>query len=444
MNGLFTDLYQLTMTQSYFKQNRNDKAVFEVFIRSLPKQWQYFVVTGVDEAITKITNYAFDKEDLEYLKSTEMFEDDFLNYLSTFKFKGNVYSVKEGTIMFPNEPIMQIEGNMIETQLLESFVLNTINFQTLIASKASRVVNAAKGKAIIDFGLRRAQGEEAAMKAARASYLAGCVGTSNVAAGLKYNIPISGTMAHSFIMQASSEYDAFLSYAKQYKESSILLVDTYNTEEGIKNAIKVALEMLKKNIEIKGIRIDSGDLVLYSKLARKMFKENNVSFMKVFVSNDLNEYKIAELELKGAVDGYGVGTEMITAKPVAAISGVYKLVVYNNKPVQKNSEGKHTIPGVKQILRFYKNGTFIGDTVKYNDTASNQNRNFKFTLPTEASRIELLLEEKVVGGESNYLTDDVKTREYIKQQLESMSYIRDIEVNADTVKTDLVKFEEIN
>ena len=349
---MLTDLYQLTMNAAYYDNNKDEMATFDLFVRTMPEEWGYYITAGVEEAVDYATNIKFTKSNLEYLASQNIFSKEYLEFLKDFKFEGEMYAIKEGTPITTNTPIIRVTAKRTQAQFLESTLLNIINYQTMIASKASRIVHAADGKDIVEFGLRRAQGEDAAIKGARATYIAGAVGTSNVAAGEKYGIPISGTQAHSYIMSFPTEIEAFRSYAKTFPNSSVLLIDTYNTLNGAKNAIIVAKELEENGHKLKGVRIDSGDLAENSKKVREMFDNNGLDYVKIVVSNDLNEKKIMMLNAEGAkIDAYGVGTEMITAKPVAAISGVYKIVEDNGGPKIKLSEGKKTYPGMKQVYR---------------------------------------------------------------------------------------------
>lgn len=360
-----TDLYQLTMLAGYFDNQKDETATFELFIRNLPKDWGYFIASGINEAIDYATSIKFEKEDLEYLSSQNLFNQSFIEHLKDFRFTGDIYSVREGTPITANMPLMRITAKRSEAQFLETTLLNIINFQTMIASKASRIVNTASPSKVVDFGLRRAQGEDAALKGARACYIAGCAATSNVLAGQLYKIPISGTMAHSFVMSFPTELEAFQSYTKTFPNNATLLIDTYNTIEGAKNAVIAAKELEKQNKKLVAVRIDSGNLAESTKAVRNILDQNNLQYVKIFVSNDLNEYKIQALKQANApIDGYGVGTEMITAKPIAAISGVYKLVEDNAGPKIKLSNAKRTYPGAKQVYRISdENGNYYHDVL---------------------------------------------------------------------------------
>ena len=367
--SLFTDLYELTMCASYFDNKRNELATFDLFIRKLPPNRSYFVFAGLEQALFFLKNMRFNPEQIDYLRM-QGFKEDFLNYLRNFKFSGEVWAIPEGTIVFPNEPVIRVTAPIIEAQLMESFLLNTVNLQTMIATKASRVVNVAQRRAVIEFGLRRTQGTDAGMKAARCSYIAGCSGTSNVLAGMKYDIPIFGTMAHSFVMFFDKEIEAFRAFAKTFPDKSLLLIDTFNDIAGAEKAAIVADELQKKGHKLTGVRIDSGDLVEISKKVRTLLDEKELDYVKIFASGDLDEYKIEELLGKGAkIDAFGVGTRMSTSEDRPYIDVIYKLCEKMGKrgkfaPTMKLSKGKITLPGRKQVFRIKgKTGDFVKDII---------------------------------------------------------------------------------
>ncbi len=365
---MLTDLYQLTMNASYFDNFKNQEATFDLFIRKLPKDWGFFIAAGIEDAIDYATNLRFEKEDIEYLREQGIFKEDYLDHLENFGFNGDIYAVKEGTPIGADTPILRVTGSRMEAQFLETMLLNTINFQTLIATKANRVVNEAAPAKVIDFGLRRAQEKDAAMKGARACYIAGVVGTSNVMAGKEYGIPINGTHAHSFVMSFPTELEAFRAYVKTFPDNPTLLIDTYDTIEGARNAAIVGKELEQKGKKLGAVRLDSGDLAYLSKMVRSTLDNKGLDYVKIIATNDLNEYKIAELkEREAVIDGFGVGTEMITAKPVAAIPGVYKLVEDDQGGRIKLSEGKKSFPGKKQIYRIEENGKYRHDVLALED-----------------------------------------------------------------------------
>jgi len=365
---LFLDLYELTMAQAYFKYKRNTLACFDLFVRDLPLNRNYLLVSGLSDIIDFVSNLKFSKIALDYLKTKKLFSQDFLDYLKNFRFKGDLWALPEGELCFANEPILRVEANIIEAQILEGFLLNTINLQTMLASKASRIVIAAKDKQLYDFSLRRTQGQDAAIKAARCSYIAGFSGTSNVLAGFLYNIPVVGTMAHSFVMSFPKEIESFLAYSNCFPEKTILLVDTYNTEKGIKNAIKVGLQLKKRGFRLLGIRLDSGDIVSLAKKARQMLDRAGLNYVKILASGNLDEYKIEKiLKSQPPIDSFGVGTHMGTSSDSPYLDVIYKLsqVSYDKKkflPTMKLSQRKSNYPGRKQIYRIKdKDGIFLRD-----------------------------------------------------------------------------------
>jgi nicotinate phosphoribosyltransferase len=410
---MLTDLYQLTMIAAYKDNDKEeDIATFDLFIRKLPKDWGFFIANGIEDAIDYATNIKFENDDLNYLKEQGIFKEDFIKYLKNFKFKGDIFAVKEGTPVAPNTPILRVTAKRDQAQFLETALLNMINFQTLIATKANRVVNAAAFAKVVDFGLRRAQEEDAALKGARAAYIGGAVATSNVKAGKEFAIPITGTHAHAFVMGFEKEIEAFRAYVKTFPDNATLLIDTYDTENGARNAAVVAKELEKKGKKLGAVRLDSGDLCDLAKKVRKILDENNLPYVKILASNDLNEYKIAELTKNNApIDGYGVGTEMITAKPVAAIGGVYKLVEDNTGAKIKLAEGKKTYPGKKQVFRVEKNGIYTHDVLALEDELVKE----------ENANVTKLLEKVVVGGRRLNPRRNIKEiQTYARQEVEKM------------------------
>lgn len=353
--ALFLDLYELTMAQVYFKYKPDAQATFDLFIRS-PKR-PFYVACGIDDALNYLQGLRFLREDIDYLRSLAIFEDSFLDYLRDFRFKGEVWGVGEPEIVFAQEPILRISGNLIETQIVESALLNKINLATTLASKAARVVFSAKGRGVYDFALRRTQGEEASLAAAKYSYMVGARGTSNVYAGSLYKIPVVGTMAHSFVMSFEREIESFLAFAQQFPTKSIILVDTYNVTEGIKSAIKVAKLLKRKGFDLLGIRLDSGDIASDAKLARRMLDKEGLIDTMIFASGNLDEYKINEFIAKKApLDAFGVGTNMGCSLDLPYTDVIYKLVGIKEKnvsfiPVMKLSADKSTLPSKKQVFR---------------------------------------------------------------------------------------------
>jgi nicotinate phosphoribosyltransferase len=361
-----TDLYQLTMVYGYYKsRTAHRKAVFDLFFRRLPWGNGYALAAGLEQAIEYLNELRYTKDDLEYLRSLGLFSEDFLDYLMNLRFTGDVDAVVEGTPIFPDEPIMRITAPMAQAQLIETSLANIINHQTLIATKAARVVSAAEDTEVMEFGLRRAQGPGAGLYGSRAAFIGGCRATSNVLAGQLYGIPVKGTQAHSWIMSFPDELTAFRAYAEAYPDACLLLVDTYDTiRSGVPNAITVAKELEAKGHRFLGIRIDSGDLAYLSKVAREMLDEAGLEHAIIVGSGDLDENLIRDLNIQGArIDSWGVGTKLIVGDANPALGGVYKLVALeeNGKMVPKikvsdNAE-KTTNPGIKDVVRFYSRDT---------------------------------------------------------------------------------------
>lgn len=371
---LMTDLYELTMMQGYFKQNRHELAIFDVFYRTNPCDGGYAICVGLESIVDYIKNLRFTAEDIEYLASLGIFDKDFLDYLKNFRFTGSIYAIPEGTVIHPMEPLVKVIAPIDQAQLVETTILNFVNHQSLIATKAARVCYAAEGDAIMEFGLRRAQGPDAGTLGARAAVIGGCLGTSNVLVGQKWGVPVLGTHAHSWIMSFPSEYEAFKIYAELYPQNATLLVDTYDTlKSGIPNAIRVFKECREAGkMPVKyGIRLDSGDLAYLSKKARKMLDDAGFPDAIICASNDLDEHIIRTLKNQGAkITLWGVGTNLITSKDCPAFGGVYKMAAVevdgNMTPKIKVSENsiKITNPGNKTVYRIYDNNTMaIADLI---------------------------------------------------------------------------------
>lgn len=366
--SLLTDFYELTMMQGYFNAGNDKTVVFDVFYRINPSGNGFAITAGLEQVIDYIKNLKFSDSDIEYLRSINTFSNDFLNYLKDFKFTGDIYAIPEGTIVFPTEPLVRVKAPIMEAQIIEAALLNIINHQSLIATKAARVVWAAGGDPIMEFGLRRAQGPDAGTYGARAAIIGGCAGTSNVLTGKIFGVPILGTHAHSWVMSFPSEIEAFRHYAKTFPDACTFLVDTYDTlRSGVPNAIKVFQEMKDAGIELKnyGIRLDSGDLAYLSKKARKMLDEAGFTDAKITASSDLDEYLIMSLKLQGAkINNWGVGTKLITSDDCPSFGGVYKLAAESDengnfipKIKLSNNPSKVTNPGIKKVLRFYDKAT---------------------------------------------------------------------------------------
>ena len=358
--GLCTDLYELTMAQSYLYEGKTGTAVFSLFVRKLPKNRNFLVSAGLETLIKRLESFRFSEEELKYLRSLGIFKEDFLDYLRDFEFRGNLYAIPEGRIYFQSEPVVQVEASLPEAQILETLVINTIQFESLIASKAVRSYLVAKGRKLIDFGFRRAHGLEAGILAARASYIAGFDGTSNVEAGRLFGIPVVGTMAHSYVMIFESEEEAFRAFARLYPDRTIFLIDTYDTTL----AAKKVVELAKEGVPVVGVRIDSGDVVELSKEVRKTLDQAGLKEVRIVVSGGADEYEIKRWLEEGApIDAFGVGTKFITSADAPYLDIAYKLVEYEGKPKYKLSPGKKTFPYKRQVYRHYENGKFSYDEV---------------------------------------------------------------------------------
>ena len=365
--SMLTDFYELTMSKGYFDHGMKDTiAYFDLFFRTVPQGGGFAITAGLDQMIDYLLALRFDDEDLAYLRNLKIFSESFLEYLRTFKFSCDIWAIPEGTPIFPNEPIVKVRGPIIQAQLIETALLSTINHQSLIATKTSRIVRSAKGRPVLEFGARRAQGYDAAVYGARAAYIAGVAGTSNTMAGQLFDIPALGTMAHSWVQAFPSEYEAFAAYARSFPGSAVLLVDTYNVlKSGVPNAIRTAHEVLEPMGErLRGIRIDSGDLAYLTQKSRDMLDAAGLKDCRITVSNALDEYIIRDLIQQGAaVDSFGVGERLITSKAEPVFSGVYKLAAIEQngriQPCMKFSENgtKITNPGNKEVWRFFDRST---------------------------------------------------------------------------------------
>ena len=392
---MLTDLYQLTMINGYFKcGTQNQKAAFDLFYRG-SNGYSYAIAAGLEQAIDYVKNLHFDDDDVDYLRSLGIFGEDFLNELKKFRFTGDIKAVPEGTLIFPNEPIMTVIAPMFEAQLVETALLNIINHQTLIATTASRLCECTKG-AISEFGLRRAQGPDAGLYGARAAYIGGCRSTSNVLAGQMFGIEVKGTHSHSWVMSFPTEYDAFEAYAKVYPDSCLLLVDTYDTlKSGVPNAIRVFNKLKAGGHKPLGIRLDSGDLAYLSRQARKMLDEAGFPEAKIFVSNDIDEKVLLALAQQDAkIDVYGIGTKLITSFNNAALGGVYKLsaIEEDGKMIPKikvsNSHEKTTNPGLKKTVRVLVDGMAAADLICLHDDEFDTSKPLKINSVIIESRKE--------------------------------------------------------
>ena len=403
---LLTDLYELTMMQGYFERQSNETVVFDMFFRSNPNKSGYSIAAGLDQVVQYVKNLHFTYDDVAYLRSLNIFNENFLDYLSGFHFTGDIYAIPEGTVVFPREPLIKVVAPIMEAQLIETSILNIVNHQSLIATKAARVVYAAEGDGIMEFGLRRAQGPDAGLYGARAAMIGGCIGTSNVLAGQLFDVPVKGTHAHSWIMSFPDEYTAFKTYANLYPNACTLLVDTYDTlKSGVPNAIRVFTEMREAGIELTnyGIRLDSGDLAYLSKKARKMLDEAGFETAVISASNDLDEFLIHDLKIQGAkITSWGVGTNLITSKDCPSFGGVYKLAAVQQPDgnfvskikLSENSE-KITNPGNKTIYRIYDNetGKMRADLICFADETFDETQDMKLFDPIEPWK-----KTKLLGG----------------------------------------------
>ncbi len=401
---LLTDLYELTMMQGYFRNKaQNETVIFDAFYRNNPGDGGYAIACGLEQVIQYVQELHFSQEDIAYLRSLHIFEEDFLAYLADFHFSGDIYAIPEGTVIFPREPLVKVVAPIMEAQLMETAILNIINHQSLIATKAARVCHAARGDGIMEFGLRRAQGPDAGTYGARAAVIGGCIGTSNVLCGQLFDVPVKGTHAHSWIMSFPDEYSAFKAYADMYPNACILLVDTYETlKSGVPNAIKVFTEMREAGIPLTfyGIRLDSGDLAYLSKKARKMLDDAGFPDAVISASNDLDEFLIDSLKEQGAaITSWGVGTNLITSKDCPSFGGVYKLAAIqapNGSFIPKiklseNSE-KITNPGNKKIYRIYEreSGKIKADLICLEEEAYEENQDLMLFDPLEPWKKTLL------------------------------------------------------
>ncbi|MBW1980477.1 MAG: nicotinate phosphoribosyltransferase [Deltaproteobacteria bacterium] len=367
--AIMTDLYELTMAASYFAQDMFAPATFSLYVRSYPPNRSYFVCAGLHELLDYLESFYFHEDDLEYLEQTSLFRSDFLQYLEKLRFTGEVRAIPEGRIFFCNEPLLEITAPVIQAQLVETYVINTMNFASLIATKASRCVHAADDRRLVDFSLRRTQGMDAGLKAARSSYIGGFLGTSNVQAGKIYDLPIYGTMAHSYVESFDREIDAFRAFAKSFPDNTILLIDTYDTLAGARKAVKVAEEMRAAGKALRAVRLDSGDMVQLSRQVRKILDDAGFPEVKIFASGGFDEFKIQEILAAGAcIDAFGVGTKLGVSADAPYLDAAYKMVQYNGRPVLKLSSGKVSLAGPKQVFRQYdEHGMFRSDLIGLRD-----------------------------------------------------------------------------
>ena len=351
MGPLFTDLYELTMAASYFDHGLSDMATFSLFTRDSQNR-NFYVAAGLEDVLRELEALAFMPEEIEFLRRKAIFSEDFLSFLSRMRFTGEVVALPEGTICFAEEPILEVTAPIIEAQIIETLVLNTIGFQTLIASKAARCVHAAQGKGLIDFGLRRTQGRDAGLKATRSMYIAGFAGTSNLLAGQRYDIPVSGTMAHSYVEAFGSEGDAFKAYAATFPQNAVFLIDTYDTVEGARTAAQVGRQMRQQNAALQGVRLDSGDMATLSRKVRQILDQEGLPDVAIYASSGFDEFKIDDvLNQDAPIDAFGVGTRVGVSADAPFLDVVYKMVRFKERDVKKLSPGKVTLAGAKQLFR---------------------------------------------------------------------------------------------
>lgn len=353
-NALLTDLYQLTMVQAYLEQRMDEPAVFEFFVRRLPPHRNFLLAAGLEQVLDFLSDLQVTPAELAWLERTDRFSPALLRYLETLRFTGDVDAMAEGTPFFPNEPILRVVAPIPMAQFVETRIMNLLNFQTMIASKAARSVLVAGGKPVIDFGLRRAHGSEAGLLAARASYLAGFAGTATVLAGMQYGIPIYGTMAHSFVQAHKEEVAAFEHFAQAQPDNVVLLIDTYDTEAAARKVVALAPHLKTKGIPVKGVRLDSGDLADHARKVRRILDEGGLGDARILASGNLDEFRLRALVQSGApIDSFAVGTAMTTSSDAPSLDCAYKLQEYAGRPCRKRSEGKATWPGRKQVYRSY-------------------------------------------------------------------------------------------
>lgn len=437
--SMMMDLYEMTMANGYFLNEKEPKkVVFDVFYRKNPDAGGYAVFAGLDQVIEYVENLHFDDEDLSYFRSLNLFQEEFLEYLKDFRFRGDIYAFREGTIMYPNEPIITVVAPLIDAQLVETAILTQINHQSLIATKTSRIVKAAAGRSVSDFGARRAHNVDAAVYGARAAYIGGASSTATVLAGQQFDIPVSGTMAHSWVMYYKNEFEAFKHYAENYPDNVILLVDTYDVlHSGVPNAIRTAKEVLEPmGKRLKGIRLDSGDLAYLSKKARKMLDAAGLQDCKIVVSNSLDEYTITSiLGQGGEIDSFGVGERLITAKSDPVFGAVYKIAAVEEKdsflPRIKISETvqKITNPGWKQVYRIYcEGGQAIADLITDKDVMPDMNERYRYIDPEKPWKNRYFehctakeLQELVVKDGQRMIPKQKlsEIRDYVRKQLDT-------------------------
>ena len=411
-DSLLTDLYQLTMLQAYFREGLSREATFEFFVRKLPASRNFLVAAGLEQLVEFLAALRFSAEDCAWLRETGLFAADFLDYLRDLRFTGAVYGMPEGTICFPNEPLVRVTAPLPEAQIIETRLINLLQFQTMIASKAARAVIAARGRPVVDFGLRRAHGAEAGLLAARASYLAGFAGTSNVLAGKHYRIPLFGTMAHSYVMVHDSEVEAFSLFAESLPEQSVMLVDTYDTLQAVLALVRLSPRLRARGLRIRGVRLDSGDLAALSRATREILDGGGLSDCQI-VASEVSRL----LEAGAPIDSFGIGTRLVTCADAPSLNCAYKLEEYGGRARRKRSPGRQTLPGPKQVFRNYdERGLMTHDVIE---------------LCGAAVEGEPLLREIVGGGQRLHAPESLNMiRERVADQLRRLQpLLRSIEVS---------------
>lgn len=434
--SMMMDLYEMTMSNGYFLESNKDMATFDVFFRNIPDKGGYAIFAGLEQIVDFIEHMRFDKDDVEYFRSLGMFDERFLEFLSDYRFRGNVWAFDEGTVMYPNEPVITVTAPMVDAQLVETAILAQFNHQSLIATKARRIVRAAQGRAVSDFGARRAHNMDAAVYGARAAYIGGVVGTATVLSGQMFGIPVSGTMAHSWVMYHDSEFEAFRRYAEIYPDDTVLLIDTYDVlKSGTPNAIRCAKEILEPvGKRLKGVRLDSGDLAYLTKEVRRMLDEEGLQDCRIIASNSLDEYSITSIIDQGAcIDSFGVGERLITAKSDPVLGGVYKIASIEKdgvcRPTIKVSESveKITNPGRKKVYRIYDNtGHAVCDLIALEGEAVDMSAPYRVVDPLmpwkdirlkDCTAKELLHPVIVDGRRVSPPRDLREIRDYVERQL---------------------------
>ena len=423
---LLTDLYQLTMLQAYFAHGMRETAVFEFFVRALPPRRNFFLAAGLEQALEFLEQLRFDQEDLAWLGQSGLFCKDFVEHLRGLRFTGDVCAMPEGTPFFPQEPILRVTAPIPQAQLIESRLINLVHFETTVASKAARSVLVAPGKLLVDFGLRRAHGAEAGLLAARASYLAGFSGTATVLAAPLFRIPLFGTMAHSFVQAHDDEAAAFVDFAKVFPGNTVFLIDTYDTESAARKIVALAPQLQQAGIAIKGVRLDSGDLAALARNVRRILDDGGLTRTTIFASGDLDEYRVRELLAAGApIDGFGIGSSLVTASDAPFLDAVYKLQEYAGKPRRKRSPGKATWPGRKRVYRHYRGEGLLDHDV--------------VTLEGDVQPGNPLLQLVMRGGRRVNASPGIETlRAYAKAQLASLpQHLRELHSSAEPYRVEI-------